>query len=76
MVPKLSDFRDASAHCAERATLGHWLLTIMGIPNVYMNGVSFYEYASDGADHSWIVLFLGIQQSMIFDIARPENGKP
>lgn len=74
-TPKLSDFRDGSAHCAERAALGHWMLTIMGIPNVYMSGVSFFEDVSDGADHSWIVLFPGTKQSMIFDIARPENGK-
>jgi hypothetical protein len=56
-TPKLSDFRDGSAHCAERAALGHWMLTIMGIPNVYMSGVSFFEDVSDGVDHSWIVLF-------------------
>lgn len=74
-TPKLSDFRDGSAHCAERAALGHWMLTSMGIPSVYMSGVSFFEDVSDGVDHSWIVLFPGTAQSMIFDIARPENGR-
>lgn len=74
-TPKLSDFRDGSAHCAERAALGHWMLTAMGIPNVYMSGVTFFEDISDGVDHSWIVLFPETERSMIFDIARPESNR-
>lgn len=71
-IPKLSEFRNNIAYCAERAALGQWLLQTAGIPSVYMSGVNFDEELSDGGEHSWIVLFPDTDHSLIFDIARPQ----
>lgn len=74
-LPKLSDFRDGSAFCAEQAALGQAMLQSLEIPSVYMSGVSFHDNLSDGADHSWIVLYPDTEDSLIFDIARPEQNR-
>ncbi len=74
-TPNLSDFRDGTAFCAERAALGQWLLESVGIPSAYMSGVTFHEDITDGVDHSWIVLYPDTEDSLIFDIARPEDNR-
>lgn len=75
-TPKLSEFRDGTAFCAERASLAQWLLQQSGFSSAYMSGVTYFEDIADGSDHSWIVLHPGTEKSLILDIARPHNNLP
>ena len=75
-APKLSEFNDGTALCAERSALGQYLLQSSHIPSVYMSGLTFFEDPEESENHSWIVLYPGTEKALIWDIARPDGTFP
>ena len=74
--PKLSDFKDATAFCAERAALAQYILQWLNIPSVYMSGITFFDDSEKSQSHSWIVLYPDSEKSLVWDIARPQEWLP
>lgn len=75
-TPKLSDFKDGTAYCAECAALGQYLLQLIDFPSIYMSGLTYFDDPENSENHSWIVLFPGTEKALIWDIARPDSGLP
>lgn len=79
--PKLSDLIAKSA-CAERALLGKHILDLVGLDCSYVSGVCCTDYHNSDletqlSDHSFIVINVGQDQTIVFDIARKHsNGLP
>lgn len=73
-TPHLSEFKDGTAFCAERAALAQYFLQNLNIPSVYMSGISYFDDPENSEPHSWIVLYPDTDDAMIWDIARPDNN--
>ncbi len=72
-IPNLSDLKGKSM-CAERAALAQFLLQRIGIESAYVSGVSSsVESGDDMEDHSFVVLKNRDGQTLIFDVARPND---